>query len=226
MTGSAPISIDVVSDVVCPWCFIGQRRLDNALEALGDVPVSVNWRPYQLDPTIPAEGYDRKAYMEAKFGGEERLRAAHAHVQEAAKDTGISFDFRAIRVSPNTLDAHRVIRWAGGMGPDTQGKVVRRIFRAFFEEGHDIGRADVLVGLAGEAGLDGTVVETLLATDADKDAVRAEIETARRMGITGVPCFLLESRYAVVGAQDSAALADAIRRVSQAKARGDVQVAG
>jgi predicted DsbA family dithiol-disulfide isomerase len=225
MAATAPISIDVVSDVVCPWCFIGQKRLDIALAALPDIDVTVHWRPYQLDPTIPPEGYDRKAYMVAKFGSEERLRVAHERVREAAQDTDIAFAFEAIGTSPNTLDAHRVIRWAGSAGPDAQGKAVRRIFRAFFEEGRDVGRAGVLTELAGEAGMDRAVVETLLATDADRDEVRAEIDTARRMGITGVPCFLLEGRYAVMGAQDSEVLADAIRRVSEAKARGELEMA-
>ena len=223
MANEAAISIDVVSDVVCPWCFIGQKRLDNALSTLPDVPVTVHWRPYQLDPTIPPEGSDRHAYMVAKFGSEERLRVAHERVREAALDTDISFAFEEIRVAPNTLDAHRVIRWAGGIDPDTQGKAVRRLFRAFFEEARDIGRREILVELAGESGLDRTVVEALLATDADKDEVSAEIDTARRMGITGVPCFLLEGRYAVMGAQDADTLADAIRRVSAAKANGELE---
>ena len=221
MAETAPITIDVVSDAVCPWCYLGQKRLDEALAAAPEVEASVRWRPYQLDPTIPADGLDRKAYMEAKFGNTGRLQAAHDRLVELGRDAGIAFAFDRIERSPNTLDAHRLIRWAGGNGDAQQGAIVRRLFRAYFEEGRDIGSHEVLTGLAGEAGMDAALVETLLATEADRDAVRAEIETASRMGVTGVPCFLLDGRYAVVGAQDTAVLADAIRRVAQAKASGE-----
>src|SRR5690606_9114589 len=145
-----PISIDVVSDAVCPWCFIGQKRLDKAIEMAGDVPVTIRWRPYQLDPTIPPEGYQRTAYMAAKFGSEERVRAAQVRVRQAAMDPVVACDIGAIRMSADARDAHRVIRWAGGTGPEMQGQVMRRIFAAFFEEGRDIGRADILIELAGE----------------------------------------------------------------------------
>ena len=222
MTAPAPITIDVVSDAVCPWCYLGQKRLDQALAAAPEIEASVRWRPYQLDPAIPAEGLDRKAYMEAKFGDTGRLEAAHERLIALGLEAGIAFAFDRIEVAPNTLDAHRLIRWAAGSGDaDAQGKVVRRLFKAYFEDGRDIGRPEILVGIAGDAGMDAALVETLLATDADRDAVRGEIETARRMGVTGVPCFLLDGRYAVVGAQDTAVLADAIRRVAQAKATGE-----
>lgn len=222
MTAPAPITIDVVSDAVCPWCYLGQKRLDQALAAAPEIEASVRWRPYQLDPAIPAEGLDRKAYMEAKFGDTGRLEAAHERLIALGLEAGIAFAFDRIEVAPNTLDAHRLIRWAAGSGDaDAQGKVVRRLFEAYFEDGRDIGRPEILVGIAGDAGMDAALVETLLATDADRDAVRGEIETARRMGVTGVPCFLLDGRYAVVGAQDTAVLADAIRRVAQAKATGE-----
>jgi len=225
MAEFAPITIDVISDVVCPWCYIGSRRLARALEIAQDVPVEVHWRPYQLDPTIPPGGVDRKAYMEGKFGSEERIRQMHDSVANAARGDGIAFAFDDITVSPNTLDAHRLIRWAGASGPDMQGRVVRRLFRSYFEEGRDVGSAEVLVDVARDAGMDASVVEPLLASDADGAAVRQEIETAARMGVTGVPCFLLEGRYAVMGAQESATLADAIRQVSGAKARGELDQA-
>ena len=221
MAKTAPITIDVVSDAVCPWCYLGQKRLDQALAATPEVEASVRWRPYQLDASIPAGGVDRKAYMEAKFGNSGRLRAAHDRLVELGREAGITFAFDRIELSPNTLDAHRLIRWAGGSGEAVQNAVVRRLFKAYFEEGRDIGSHEALVGLAGEAGMDAALVEALLASDADRDAVRAEIETASRMGVTGVPCFLLDGRYAVVGAQDTAVLADAIRRVAQAKASGE-----
>ncbi len=135
---------------------------------------------------------------------------------------GIAFDFDAIKVAPNTLDAHRVIRWAGPAGEDVQNRLVRRLFQLNFEEGGNLGDPAVLVEAAREAGMDTAIVETLLPTDADVESVRGEIDTAARMGVTGVPCFLLEGKYAVMGAQDAATLADAIRQVSAAKARGEL----
>ncbi len=220
------VSVDVVSDVVCPWCFIGQKRLDKAIAQLGDLDVEVRWRPYQLDPTIPPEGMDRKRYMLDKFGSEERIRQIHARVEALGEAEGIDFAFDAIKVAPNTLDAHRVIRWAGAAGSEQQNRLVRRLFQLNFELGQNVGDHTVLAAAAGEAGMDAAVVETLLPTNADVENVRTEIATAQRMGITGVPCFLLEGRYAVMGAQETDALADAIRQVAGAKARGELQDAG
>jgi predicted DsbA family dithiol-disulfide isomerase len=219
------VSIDVVSDVVCPWCFIGQMRLDSAIANVPDVDVEVRWRPYQLDPTIPPEGKDRKRYMLDKFGSEERIRQIHQRVEALGAAEGINFAFDAIKVAANTLDAHRVVRWAGTYRGDIQSRLVRRLFKLNFEEGQNIGDHAVLVEAAREAGMDAAVVETLLPTDADAEAVRTEIATAQRMGITGVPCFLLEGKYAVMGAQDTDTLADAIRQVAAAKARGELATA-
>jgi len=221
MSNANSITIDVVSDVVCPWCFIGQKRLDKAIAASG-IDVRVHWRPFQLDPTIPAEGKDRRAYMLEKFGSEDRIREIHARIEPLGAAEGISFAFDAIKIAPNTLDAHRVIRWAGAAGEDVQNRLVRRLFQLNFEEGKNLGDPSVLSEAAGEAGMDATVVETLLPTDADVEAVRSEIATASRMGVTGVPCFLLEGKYAVMGAQDAGTLADAIRQVAAAKADGEL----
>lgn len=222
MSAENSITVDVVSDVVCPWCFIGQKRLDKAIAA-ADVEVHVRWRPFQLDPTIPPGGMDRRQYMLSKFGSEERIQQIHARIEPLGEAEDIHFAFNAIKVAANTLDAHRVIRWAGAAGEDVQNRLVRRLFQLNFEEGANIGDHAVLVNAAGEAGMDASVVETLLPTDADVDAVRNEIATASRMGITGVPCFLLEGKYAVMGAQDADTLADAIRQVAQAKARGELE---
>lgn len=216
------ISVDVVSDVVCPWCYIGQKRLGKAVAGLADVDVHVRWRPFQLDPTIPAEGKDRRAYMLDKFGSEERIHQIHARIEPLGAAEGIAFAFDAIKVAPNTLDAHRVIRWAGAVGETEQNRLVDRMFKLNFEEGANLGDHAVLVEAARESGMDTSIVESLLPTDADVEAVRAEIATASRMGITGVPCFLLENKYAVMGAQDVEALADAIRQVAAAKARGEL----
>jgi predicted DsbA family dithiol-disulfide isomerase len=225
MAAAKEITIDVVSDAVCPWCFVGQKRLDKAVQLLPDIEVAIRWRPFQLDPTIPPEGKDRKEYMRAKFGDGGRLEQVHANLEETGRAEGISFDFGAIKVSPNTLDAHRLIRWAATAGGDVQGHVARRLFQLYFEEGKDIGDHEVLIEAARECGMDEAVVRTLLATDADREAVRQEIETASRMGITGVPCFLIEGRYAVMGAQAPDALAEAIRKVSDAKERGELESA-
>lgn len=226
MSETNVITVDVVSDVVCPWCFIGQKRLDKAVAAAGDVDVHIRWRPFQLDPTIPPQGKDRREYMLAKFGSDERIREIHARIEPLGEAEGISFAFDAIKVAPNTLDAHRLIRWAGAAGEAVQNRLVRRLFQLNFEEGANIGDHAVLVEAAREAGMDASVVTTLLPTDADVEAVRTEIATASRMGISGVPCFLLEDKYAVMGAQDADTLADAIRQVAAAKARGELDKVG
>ncbi|MBT1154736.1 DsbA family protein [Aminobacter anthyllidis] len=221
MTEQNQITIDVVSDVVCPWCFLGMKRLESALASLPDIKAEVHWRPFQLDPTIPPEGKERKAYMLAKFSDENRLKQVHANLVSLGAVEGIAFDFDAITVAPNTLDAHRLIRWAAASGYGVQDKLARSLFSLYFEQGKNIGDHSVLVEAARAAGMDAAVVESLLATDADRDDVTNEIVTASRMGITGVPCFLLDGKYAVMGAQDAATLADAIRQVATEKAAGE-----
>lgn len=216
------LTVDIVSDVVCPWCFIGQKRLRRAIEMVPDVAIHIRWRPFQLDATIPAGGMDRKQYMLSKFGSEERLREIHARIEPLGGAEGIKFDFGAIKVSPNTLDAHRIIRWAASAGDGVQDRLARRLFELYFEEGRNVGDHAVLVEAAREAGMDAALVESLLPTDADRDAVAAEAATASRMGITGVPCFLFENKYAVMGAQDAETLASAIRQLADAKARGEL----
>lgn len=214
MSGEA-LTIDVVSDVACPWCYVGKARLAAALEKLGDeIAVEVRWRPYQLDPTLPKSGKDRTQYMIDKFGSLDRIAQAHTTLAALGKEIGIDFDFEAIRISPNTLDAHRLIRWAGSQGSERQMAMVSALFKAFWEEGRNIGDDDVLVALATEAGLDPEIVRPLLAGDADRAEVRQDVETAQRMGITGVPCFILDGKYAVMGAQDVDALVEAIRNVA------------
>lgn len=223
MNTNAPVSVDVVSDVVCPWCYVGQRNLQRARTALGDAAkFTVRWRPYQLDPSLPPDGRDRKSYMLNKFGSAERVEEMHNRLREIGSEAGISFDFDAINVSPNTLDAHRVIRWAATAGEEVQNHLVSQLFRLYFERGVNIGDHEVLIGAAQEAGMDVAAVEALLPTPADRSEVEAEIATAQRMGVTGVPCFLLEGRYALMGAQPPQALAEAITKISEAKTRGEL----
>jgi predicted DsbA family dithiol-disulfide isomerase len=225
MSEPQSITIDVVSDVVCPWCYVGQKRLERAIVALPEIAVDVRWRPFQLDPTIPPEGKDRRKYLLDKFGSEERIRQMHQRLEGIGAEEGIDFNFAAIKVSPNTLDAHRVIRWAGTAGEGLQNRLVQRLFALNFEEGANLGDHSVLIGAARDAGMDVSIMEALLPTDADRDNVTNEIATAARMGVQGVPCFLIEARYAVMGAQDAEILADAIRQVAAAKARGELETA-
>ncbi len=218
------LTVDVISDVACPWCFIGMKRLESAIRLAPEIDVAIRWRPYQLDPGIPPGGLPRKAYMLQKFGSEERLRQIHDHIVPLGEVEGIRFNFEGMEVSANTLDAHRLIRWAASekAPADAQSQVVRRLFEINFEEAGDIGNRATLGEVAAEAGMDAGLIEALLASSADIEAVQGEIETAGRMGVRGVPCFLLEGKYAVMGAQDTDALADAIRQVASAKARGEL----
>ena len=209
------MTVDIVSDVMCPWCYIGKKRFEKAVSGLRDtLEVDVRWRPFQLDPTLPKEGRDRKEYLQAKFGGSGRARQAYDAIREAGAEEGIRFDFEAIAVSPNTLDAHRVIRWASSAGGGVQERVVDVLFRMYFTEGRNIGDPIVLLEAAAEAGMDASVVEALLRSDADRPEVTEEIATARRMGVTGVPCFILDGRYAVIGAQPADDLASALAGIS------------
>ena len=204
----APLNIDIVSDVVCPWCYLGKRRLEAALGEIGGEDAVVRWRPYQLDETIPPEGLDRQAYMRAKFPDQAQLDAVHQRLVAFGAKVGLAFDFAAIRRAPNTLDAHRLLGWAGESG--RQGAVVDRLFKAFFEQGIDIGDIDALAKLAGECGMDAAVVREKLAHADDRDATRAEIAHWRRAGVSGVPFFIFEGRLAVAGAQSPETLAAAM----------------
>ncbi len=208
------MQLDVISDTVCPWCFIGKRRLDKALTAWDrkDVSIDVNWRPYQLDATIPAEGVDRAKYYERKFGTE-RAKEAGKMIAELGEMEGIHFAFDRIERSPNTLDSHRLVKWAGSAG--VQLDAVELLFKRYFEEGEDIGKAEVLVEVASDIGMDGDLVRDLLASDADRKHIEYEDHMAREMGITGVPCFLFENKFSVVGAQDVETLTKVFTRVQE-----------
>jgi predicted DsbA family dithiol-disulfide isomerase len=204
------MTVDVVSDVVCPWCYVGKRRLEVALDSVDDLDVEVRWRPFQLDPTIPPEGKDRQEYFLEKFGDLSRVAAIHERLKELGDGVGIRFAFERITRSPNTLDAHRLIRWASieGLGE----AVVEKLFSLYFEDGADLGDHDVLVEAAVAAGLSGDLVRRLLDGDADREAVQEEIATAQRIGVTGVPCFIIDGRYAVMGAQEPEAIIAALRQ--------------
>lgn len=214
MANQSPLSIDIVSDVMCPWCYIGQKNLDAARQIASEVELDVQWRPYQLDPTLPPEGKDRQTYLNEKFGGEERATEIYQRVKDAGKASGIDFRFDLMKVSPNTLDAHRLIRWAGGIDAQTQDKLVRRLFEEFFLEGGNVGNHKVLIDAAIHAGMDGDLVKDLLAGDQDKQEIQNEIAKAQQMGVTGVPFFIIANKYALSGAQPPEVLANAIREIS------------
>jgi predicted DsbA family dithiol-disulfide isomerase len=207
------LTIDVVSDVVCPWCYLGEKRLEAAL-AEESGPVVVRWRPYQLDPTIPQGGVDRGEYMAKKFGKSGRLQSIHDNLARLGAEVGVPFAFDRIERSPNTLDAHRLIRWSASAG--VQERVVDRLFKAYFVEGRDIGDRTVLIEIAADCGLDAELVERFLAEDADADLVRQEIEQAQAMGVSGVPFFIFAGRIGVPGAQEPSVLRQAMTQAREA----------
>ena len=180
---------------MCPWCYIGKRRLEAALdEVRAEMEVEVRWRPYQLDPTLPKQGKDRQQYLEDKFGGAAGAEQAYAAIRTAGVEEQIPFAFDKIEVSANTLDAYRLIRWAGSLGLTTQQQVVDLLFKAYFEDGKNIGDDEVLMETAEQAGLEMPVIERLLAGDADRDTVAAEIGQARQMGVTRGACFIIDMK--------------------------------
>lgn len=212
------LKIDIVSDVICPWCYLGKRRLELALESLsGEVEAIVAWHPFQLEPDAPAEGFDALERLASKFGSKDAVRGAWERLEALGREVGLSYDFQAAKVIPNTLDAHRLLHWAGQEDLGVQNRLSDLLFKANFEEGLDVGRKDVLVRLAAEAGMDGKLVATLLDGDADRDETRAEIANLSRMGVTGVPFFIIENSYAVSGAQPVEAFVNALREIAQMK---------
>jgi predicted DsbA family dithiol-disulfide isomerase len=193
--------LDIISDPVCPWCYLGAANLMRALAARPEHPFEIRWRPFQLNPEMPPGGMDRKAYVTAKFGDEGRIDAMNARLEAMGAEAGIAFRFDRIARAPNTLDAHRLIRWAGAEGVQTRAAMA--LFRRYFEAGEDISDAGVLEAAAGEAGMDGAIVARLLEGDADRAEVSAEVEEFRAMGVTGVPTFVIGGRHVVSGAQPS-----------------------
>lgn len=205
------IKIDVISDVICPWCFLGKRRLDKAIAMVPEFPVEVAFRPFFLDPSIPPTGLSRDEYMRAKFGSRD-LKALHTPLEEAGARDGVPYAFDKITRTPNTLNAHRLIRWALQAGK--QPAVVEALFCAYWRDGLDVGAIDVLAGIASTCGMDGQEVQRLLALPTDAKEVMEEVEKAYELGVQGVPTFILNQRYGVSGAQEAEALADVIRQVA------------
>ncbi|WP_169545509.1 DsbA family oxidoreductase [Sneathiella aquimaris] len=205
------MKIDIVSDTVCPWCLIGKRKLETALAERPDLDVEITWHPFQLHPDMPKEGADRTEFITQKFGSIERAKELYENVRQAGAAVGLDFQFGKVKRSPNTLNSHRLIRWAETAG--LQNEVVEILFRKFFMEGADLGDDQVLIDAAKEAGMDVEIVKNLLESDADVELVSQEDARAREMGISGVPFFIFDNKYALSGAQDPATFIQVIEQI-------------
>ena len=206
------MQIDFISDTICPWCFIGKRRLGRAMLLRPNISFDVRYRPYRLDPSVPKGGVDRAQYMAARFGVDGKLEEAHAVIAAEGLKEDITFDWAAIRRTPNTVDSHRLIRWAEAQG--VQDEVVERLFIAYFENGEDIGDIRVLADIADICGMDGAQTADLLESDTDVALVEREDQLAREMGVTGVPAMIFGNKIAVSGAREPQVLAMVIDKAS------------
>jgi len=208
-----PLKIDIVSDVVCPWCYIGKRRIEDALALVPDVPVEVQWRPFFLNPWVPREGISRDDYLTKKFGSVEAYKNIAGRVVEAAREEGLVYRPDQVKRQPNTIDCHRLIHWAEATGKAAEMK--QRLMELYFRDGGDLTDTEVLVQAAAVCGLDADDVRRRLATDEDVALVSGDAQEASDKGISGVPTFVFAQKYAVSGAQPADMLARAIRQVSE-----------
>jgi len=191
--------LDIISDPICPWCYIGKAKFDRALENRPNHSFEIEWHPYMLNPDMPPEGMDRREYLETKFGGKEGAVGVYTSIANAAEEAGVDVNFELINRTPSTVDAHRVIHWAGLEGVQTA--VVTRLFKAYFQEGKDISDHEVLIDITASCGIDPEVTRKLLAQDVDKDGIRARAKNAAEKGVRGVPCFIVDNHFVVQGAQ-------------------------
>ena len=220
MSEQNTITIDIVSDTVCPWCYVGKRRLERALAAKPEeTQVKIGWRPFQLNPEMPEGGMDRRDYLEAKFGGKEGAKRVYSAIEEAGKGEGLPFDFSQMARQPNTVNSHRLIDYAGKNGH--QDEIVEALFQAYFMDGRDIGSVDELVEVATDAGLKEAPVRDYLESDEDLERIQAEDAMARQMGVQGVPCFIINNKYAISGAQDPAVFLQAWEQIQKEMAEGE-----
>ena len=206
------IKLDIMSDPICPWCYIGKAHLDKALAAHPDHPFAIEWHPFQLNPDMPAEGMGRREYLEGKFGGKEGAVRAYAPVVEHAAAAGLKIDFEGMQRTPNTLNAHRLIHWAGIEGRQTAA--VAALFKAYFEDARDIGDIEVLADIADGIEMDAAVVTRLLGTQEDMQSIRDRDSHSRQMGINSVPTFIVAGQHAVPGAQPPELWAKVIADIS------------
>ncbi|MFB9266480.1 DsbA family oxidoreductase [Bradyrhizobium erythrophlei] len=212
MSTLKPLRLDIVSDVVCPWCYIGKRRIEDALKLVPDVPVEVHWRPFFLNNWVPREGISREEYLTAKFGSVEAYKGIAGRVAAAAGEEGLSYHPELVKRQPNTIDCHRLILWAEAKGKAAEMK--QRLMELYFRDGGDLTDVNVLVQAAEDVGLDADDVRRRLATDEDVARISADAQEASDKGISGVPTFVFAQKYAVSGAQPAEQLARAIRQVS------------
>ena len=197
-----PVEVDIVSDFVCPWCWLGYKQFLQAADKTKPRP-NLSFRPYMLDASVPEGGADYRTYMKNKFGDkpDSRWKAMREHLEAAGPEAGIAFDFKAITRRPNTLNAHRLMRWA--QGQDLAAACAEKLFRAYMEDGEDIGDIDILCRIASDIGMDGELVRELLAGDQDKIDIQNEILFFRGLGVSGVPTFIYAGQMAVQGAQEA-----------------------
>jgi predicted DsbA family dithiol-disulfide isomerase len=218
------LTVDVVSDVVCPWCYIGKRRLEAALAELSagepEVSVSVRWHPFQLNPDLPPEGIDRRSYIEAKFGSAQRSAEVYERVNAAAHASGLALALDRIERQPNTLEAHRLVAWAQHEDATRVSDLVERLFRAYFVEGRFVGDRTELARIAQDAGYDAGAARAFLDSDRLRAAIADADVRARELGIGGVPFFIFNGRVALSGAHEPATMLDAIAQARQAPERG------
>ncbi|MEP3346131.1 MAG: DsbA family oxidoreductase [Litoreibacter sp.] len=207
------IKLDIISDVVCPWCYIGKAHLDRALEANPDHPFTIEWHPFQLNPTMPEAGMDRREYLEHKFGGKDGALRVYGQIADAAVAAGLDVDFGAIQRTPNTVNAHRLIHWAGLEGRQTA--IVSKLFKAYFKDGLDIGDTEVLLDIAEAAEMDRDMVARLMATDQDVEDIRARDANARERGVTGVPTNIVANQHVLPGAQQPELWANVIKELNE-----------
>jgi predicted DsbA family dithiol-disulfide isomerase len=207
-----PLTIDVVSDVVCPWCYIGKKRIEQALALAPEVPVELNYKPFFLNPWVPREGMSRDDYLTKKFGSPERYKQLASGVVAAAVQDGLAYHPERVQRQPNTIDCHRLIHWAGAIGHGPAMK--QRLMELYFRDGGDLTDLEVLVQAASEIGLDADAIRARLATDEDVELISAQAQEASDKGISGVPTYVFIDKYAVSGAQEPALLARAIRKLS------------
>lgn len=212
MSAIKPLQIDIVSDVVCPWCYIGKKRIEDALALASEIPVEVHWRPFFLNPWIPSEGIDRDSYLETKFGSVDAYKGIAQRVVAAAGEEGLNYRPENVKRQPNTVDCHRLILWAEPFGKSAAVK--QRLMELYFRDGGDLTQTETLVQAAADVGLDADDIRRRLATDEDVARISADAKEAADKGISGVPTYVFAGKYAVSGAQPADQLARAIRQVS------------
>jgi len=217
-TTNTPVEVDIVSDIVCPWCWLGVRYFQQAAKQV-DIPIVLNWHPYMLDPNVPKQGVPYKKYMADKFGDtpNNKFKSMRSHLEEAGPSVGIEFKFTGIPMRPNTLNAHRIMKWAGGQNKSSD--MAEALFYAFFTEQKDIGNVAVLSNIAADVGLDSALVRELLTTDKDKKSVENEIAHFAQLGISAVPTFIYNRQYIVQGAQPVETHMAAIKKLAETSAK-------